>query len=44
MLWKLSYAEMYFPKVLFPDFDEEEFDKAIDEYNSRDRRFGSVSN
>ena len=43
MLWKLSYAEMYFPKVLFPDFDEIEFDKAIDEYNSRDRRFGSIS-
>ncbi len=43
MLWKLSYTEMYFPKVLFPDFDEKEFDKAIDEYNSRDRRFGSTS-
>ena len=40
MLWQASYAELYFPKVYFPDFDEKEFDKAIDEYNKRQRRFG----
>ena len=40
MIYELSYAEMYFPKVLFPDFDEEEFEKAIDAYNNRERRFG----
>lgn len=42
MLWQCSYAEFYFPKTLFPDFDEEEFDKAILEYTRRDRRFGGV--
>ena len=42
MLWQLSYAELYFPKCYFPDFNQEEFDKAILEYTKRDRRFGSV--
>lgn len=42
MLWQCSYAEFYFPKTLFPDFDENEFDKAIIEYTKRDRRFGGV--
>lgn len=42
MLYQCSYAEMYFPKILFPDFDEKEFDKAIDIYNNRDRRFGNA--
>lgn len=40
MLYELSYAEMYFPKVYFPDFNEDEFEKAIDLYNGRERRFG----
>ncbi len=40
MLWQSSYAEYYFPKTLFPDFNEEEFDKALIEYQSRNRRFG----
>lgn len=40
MLWQASYAELYFPKTFFPDFDENELDKALDEYNSRNRRFG----
>lgn len=40
MLWQASYAELYFPKVHFPDFDEKEFDLAILEYNNRNRRFG----
>ena len=42
MLWQCSYAEFYFPKVFFPDFNEDEFDKAILEYTSRDRRFGGI--
>ena len=42
MLWQNSYAEFYFPKVYFPDFNEEEFDKAILEYTKRDRRFGGI--
>lgn len=40
MLWQSSYAEYYFPETLFPDFTPEEFDKAIIEYNNRNRRFG----
>ena len=40
MLYELSYAEMYFPKIYFPDFDAKQFEKAIDIYNGRERRFG----
>lgn len=43
LLWQLAYAEMYFPKVYFPDFDERCFDEAILEYTKRDRRFGSIN-
>ena len=43
MLWQISYAEFYFPKVYFPDFDDDEFDKALVEYTSRDRRFGGIN-
>ncbi len=42
MLWQISYAEFYFPKVYFPDFDTNELEKAFREYESRDRRFGKV--
>ena len=41
MLWQASYAEYYFPKTLFPDFTPEEFDKALEEYSNRHRRFGA---
>ena len=44
MMYQASYAEFYFPKVLFPDFNEEEFDKAIVEFNKRNRRFGGIKN
>ena len=40
MLWQASYAELYFPETYFPDFDEKELDKALNEYNNRNRRFG----
>lgn len=40
MLFSLAYAEMYFPDTYFPDFKESEFDKALEEYTKRDRRFG----
>ena len=43
MLWQSSYAEYYFPNTLFPDFDNEEFDKAIVEYQKRNRRFGGYN-
>lgn len=42
MIWQSTYAEYYFPKVLFPDFDEKEFDIAMEEYSKRKRRFGGV--
>ena len=40
LIYNLSYAEMYFPQVCFPDFNEEEFEKAIDAFHNRDRRYG----
>lgn len=43
MLWQNSYAEFYFPKTYFPDFDKNEFDKAILEYTKRDRRYGNIN-
>ncbi|MBP5656311.1 di-trans,poly-cis-decaprenylcistransferase [Candidatus Saccharibacteria bacterium] len=44
LLWQNSYAEFYFPKTKFPDFHAEDFDQAIIEYTSRDRRFGGIKN
>ena len=43
LLWQASYSEFYFPEVLWPDFDEEEVDKALRVYAERDRRFGLVT-
>ena len=43
MLWQSSYAEYYFPLTLFPDFDKSELDKAIIEYQKRNRRFGGLN-
>ncbi|MBN2830827.1 MAG: isoprenyl transferase [Candidatus Omnitrophica bacterium] len=42
LLWQLSYAELYFTKKLWPDFKANDFKKAIDEYKSRERRFGGI--
>ena len=42
MLWRISYAELYFTDKLWPDFDEKDFDKAVDEFNKRIRRFGKT--
>ena len=42
LLWQNSYAEFYFPKKYFPDFKAEDFDQALIEYTSRDRRFGGI--
>jgi undecaprenyl diphosphate synthase len=44
LLWQNSYAEFYFPKTKFPDFHEADFDQALIEYTSRDRRFGGIKN
>ena len=42
LMWQASYAEFYFPEVLWPDFTEEEFHRALEVYASRDRRYGLV--
>ena len=42
LMWQASYAEFYFPEVLWPDFTEEEFERALEVYASRDRRSGLV--
>lgn len=42
MLWQMAYSEMYFTNTYFPDFDEFELKKAIEEYSKRDRRFGNT--
>lgn len=42
MLWQASYAELVFVDTYFPDFNYEEFEKVIDIYNNRDRRFGNI--
>ena len=44
MLWQLSYAELYFPKCYFPDFDNTQYDIALDHFNHRSRRFGGLKN
>ena len=42
LLWQLAYTELYVTDCLWPDFDEKELEKAIIQYNKRDRRFGGV--
>ncbi len=43
MLWQIAYTELYITDTLWPDFNSSEFAKAIDNYNSRERRFGKIS-
>jgi undecaprenyl diphosphate synthase len=43
LLWQCAYAELYFTSVLWPDFGDEEFMKAVEEYGQRQRRFGMIS-
>lgn len=40
MLWQAAYSELYFTDVLWPDFDEQELGRALDDYRQRKRRFG----
>ena len=42
LLWQLAYSEIYISEVLWPDFNENEFLKAIIDYQSRNRRFGGI--
>lgn len=43
LLWQLAYSELYFTDCLWPEFTEEEFCKAIVDYQHRERRFGKTS-
>ena len=42
LMWQLAYTEFYFTDVPWPAFSKEDLEKAIEKYNSRDRRFGGV--
>jgi undecaprenyl diphosphate synthase len=42
LLWQAAYAELYFTDVLWPDFNEKEFIKAITVFDQRERRFGQT--
>jgi len=43
LLWECAYAELYFTDCLWPDFDEREFQSALEDYAGRVRRFGKVN-
>jgi len=40
LLWQAAYSELYFSNTLWPDYDRAEFDRALESYSSRQRRFG----
>ena len=42
LLWQLAYSEIFFEKKLWPDFNEKDFDKIIQEYKSIKRNFGNI--
>tara|TARA_B110000483_G_scaffold15009_1_gene16877 strand:+ start:686 stop:1435 length:750 start_codon:yes stop_codon:yes gene_type:complete len=43
LMWQLAYTELYFTKILWPDFKKKNFYKAIYDYQKRERRFGKTS-
>ncbi len=43
LLWQISYTELYFTETLWPDFNKNEFFKAICNFQQRERRFGKIS-
>lgn len=43
LLWQAAYAEFYFTETLWPDFNEQQFNKALDVFDQRERRFGKIS-
>ena len=42
LIWQSAYSEFWFSNVLWPDFTTDDLDRAIDDYNKRNRRFGGV--
>ena len=43
LLWQIAYSELYFTDRFWPEFDEEEFKNALDDFEKRDRRYGADS-
>ena len=43
LLWQIAYAELYFTDVYWPDFSKDDFNIALENYKSRERRFGKTS-
>lgn len=43
LLWQIAYSELYFTELFWPDFTKEELYKALFDYQSRERRFGKIS-
>ena len=43
MLWQIAYSEIFFTKKYWPDFNEEDFLNAINDYEKRERRYGKIS-
>ena len=42
LIWQIAYAELYFTDVLWPDFDEQDFEGALHAFANRERRFGGT--
>ena len=42
LLWQLAYTELYFTDTYWPDFDDKEFEKALDSFSRRQRRYGKT--
>lgn len=42
LLWRIAYAELFFTKTMWPDFNSKELEKIIDEFKKRERRFGGI--
>jgi undecaprenyl diphosphate synthase len=43
LLWECAFAELHFSECLWPDFDESRFRVALEDYGSRQRRFGALT-
>ncbi len=43
LLWQLSYSELYFTDIFWPDFDEQAFDLAVKDFQNRQRRYGLLT-
>ena len=42
LIWQSAYSDFWFSDILWPDFTEADLDRAIDDFNNRNRRFGGV--